>query len=756
MAKADTTNGIEYILPWVKSNEDSNTEISAYATVYRNKETHYIAYYIRHKSDILVPVSTATHDDFVGVYQHLKNNFGIYFLLGENADGKKTVYVGQAATREEPVGMDRLKEHITHPDSYYNKWKSAIYVTRDDNKFGTGEIDTLERLFIAVFKANKSFESLNSMPGKDGNIPEENFRTALVLTGSLLSRNEFGYDIMNGLYAKAGDEDAAIGEYLSELAEQAKHEVVEEQLSKYSDEDKQAISWYKAVKKYQDFRDKLTEVHNYVFNDRVLSGSKKPEVMTPLEVAQSMVAEIPAEQFTSKSTFLDLYCKSGSFFIALIDRFMSDDPSLPINSEPEYADKRKRLNHLLQCQLFGVCQSLELFTISNRNILDHVDKLVNSITDKAIGPMDINIILPNIYLYYGYRDIVGASKSGKKVSISETLDGVCKVIQKTLSLYPSAIEAGEGNMKFDVIIGNPPYNNDVYIPFVLLGKKLVKPDGCMSFITPAKWQAKAGDLNDAFRTQIVPYMSKITYYPNTTDVFGNVGMPGGVTYFLTDGVEHYRKQIRCIKNKVEYLSRYGEVMEALDFTDTEISILNKVRNYVVKNDCHYVVDDELSSFVPKTGYPCSLKFDDARMSMAYAPGSGIVLKDTKTVAEISPAYIVNMADLHKHKLITTRWASNPPALYIYGSNECSTRNFCTIFCGTEDQVKSAKSYYSCKLIWWLIYGIYRGSGCQTYEFSNVPDPEAFDHIFTDQELYAKYGLSADEVRLIESVIKARK
>ena len=456
MAKAAETKGIEYILPWSKSNEDSNTEISAYTTVYRNKETHYIAYYIRNKSDIMIPESTATHDDFVGVYQHLKNNYGIYFLLGENAEGKKTVYVGQAATRAEPVGMDRLKEHIKHKDSYYDKWKSAIYVTRDDNRFGTGEIDTLERLFIAVFKANKNFESLNNMPGKDGNTPEENFRTALVLTGSLLSRNEFGYDIMDGLYDKAGDADAALAEYLFELAEQAKSEVAAERLSKYSDEDMQAISWYKAVKKYQDFRDKLTEVDKFVFNDRVLSGSKKPEVMTPLEVAKSMVAEIPAEQFTSKSTFLDLYCKSGSFFIALIDRFMSDDQNLPINSEPEYADKRKRLNHLLQCQLFGVCQSLELFTVSNRNILDHVDNIVNSITDKAIGPMDINIILPNIYLYYGYRDIVGASKGGKKVSTSDTLDAVRDVIQKKLSLYPSASEVGEGNMKFDVIVGNPP------------------------------------------------------------------------------------------------------------------------------------------------------------------------------------------------------------------------------------------------------------------------------------------------------------
>lgn len=572
MAKADTTKGIEYILPWVKSNEDSNTEISAYTTVYRNKETHYIAYYIRNKSDIMIPECTATHDDFVGVYQHLKNNFGIYFLLGENAEGKKTVYVGQAATREEPVGMDRLKEHITHPDSYYDKWKSAIYVTRDDNKFGAGEIDTLERLFIAVFKANKNFESLNNMPGKDGNIPEENFRTALVLTGSLLSRNEFGYNIMDGLYAKAGDADAALAEYLFELAEQAKSEVAAERLSKYSDEDLQAISWYKAVKKYQDFRDKLTEVDKFVINGRVLSGSKKQEVMTPLEVAQSMVAEIPAEQFTSKSTFLDLYCKSGSFFIALIDRFMSDDPNLPINSEPEYADKRKRLNHLLQCQLFGVCQSLELFTVSNRNILDHVDDIVNSITDKAIGPMDINIILPNIYLYYGYRDIVGAAKGGKKVSISETLDGVCQVIQKKLSLYPSASEAGEGNMKFDVIIGNPPYNNDVYIPFVLLGKKLVKPGGCMSFITPAKWQAKAGALNDAFRDQIVPYMSKITYWPYTKDLF-DATVGGGITWYLV--------QFNCdtSKKKLSIRSKDARVIfknEDIDITGERLTCVNSI------------------------------------------------------------------------------------------------------------------------------------------------------------------------------------
>ena len=43
---------------------------------------------------------------------------------------------------------------------------------------------------------------------------------------------------------------------------------------------------------------------------------------------------------------------------------------------------------------------------------------------------------------------------------------------------------------------------------------------------------------------------------------------------------------------------------------------------------------------------------------------------------------------------------------------------------------------------------------ETWRF--VPAPEAFDHIFTDQELYEKYQLTDEEISIIESVIKERK
>ena len=38
----------------------------------------------------------------------------------------------------------------------------------------------------------------------------------------------------------------------------------------------------------------------------------------------------------------------------------------------------------------------------------------------------------------------------------------------------------------------------------------------------------------------------------------------------------------------------------------------------------------------------------------------------------------------------------------------------------------------------------------------VPEPEAFDHIFTDTELYEKYDLTSEEIAIIESIIKERK
>lgn len=120
---------------------------------YKCRSTNIVAYYIQDKNSIL------KKHEFVGDYQPLQNNYGIYFLIGdkEQNNGTQTIYIGQATTRDSELGMGRLVEHVrqTTRDSYKNEWESALYVTSTDNSWSTALIDTLEHLFIACFKMKK-------------------------------------------------------------------------------------------------------------------------------------------------------------------------------------------------------------------------------------------------------------------------------------------------------------------------------------------------------------------------------------------------------------------------------------------------------------------------------------------------------------------------------------------------------------------------------------------------------------------------
>ena len=89
--------------------------------------------------------------------------------------------------------------------------------------------------------------------------------------------------------------------------------------------------------------------------------------------------------------------------------------------------------------------------------------------------------------------------------------------------------------------------------------------------------------------------------------------------------------------------------------------------------------------------------------------------------------------------------------------EVTTNDYiCLHACDTETEAASYKSYLETRLIRFLIMTGLAGQRLdieETWRF--VPDPEKFDHIFTDTELYAKYGITIDEQKLIESIIKDR-
>ena len=74
----------------------------------------------------------------------------------------------------------------------------------------------------------------------------------------------------------------------------------------------------------------------------------------------------------------------------------------------------------------------------------------------------------------------------------------------------------------------------------------------------------------------------------------------------------------------------------------------------------------------------------------------------------------------------------------------------------NSKIKKIKTLVETKFVSFLFYLGVCGATLTKEFFRFIPDPGKFDHIFTDAELYKKYNLTDEEIKIIESVIKERK
>ncbi len=123
---------------------------------------------------------------------------------------------------------------------------------------------------------------------------------------------------------------------------------------------------------------------------------------------------IPTELFNSKTTFLDLACKGGEYLREIYDRLMETE-----NLIAEYNDPIERSNHILSKQLYGIALSDVSFERATKNLKGYSHNIR---------------VIPN---YIGYI----------KDKSAEAKDKFKELIAKEF----------RGQMKFDVVIGNPPY-----------------------------------------------------------------------------------------------------------------------------------------------------------------------------------------------------------------------------------------------------------------------------------------------------------
>lgn len=695
--------------------------------------------------------------DYRGDYSFLRGGYGIYFLYNIEKTSKGQtihVYVGKAEDRVRPHGMDRLVEHINNDEKmglkYANKWSKALYITIKEDKdipeFTPGVIKALESAFIAMFKGleqrisedKKAITRIvcyNVKTGEPSNEPLDKYKTHIYSIIALLAHN--GIKILPEEYIGAFaaeskvEEIQALSHEINRLNKDLHDKTIEAEEAKqkaerYDLESKELLE-LRLLKKFKETHKKYSDAEAMIINGRVYTATnlvtmtKSSTVLTPFNIATDMVNLVISDYFTLEDKTLFFYSKDGVFIKSMLDRAITDESLSTCGRTPI-----ERLRNFFGHKACIVVPNTDCFNLTMSNIINYyIEKLQQ--LDSMWAFDSSNCVLPHITIINNLETLV------------KTIDG--------RQFIKDRIEKEFGTVKFDVVIGNPPYNNDIYLDFVTLGDQLASKATCM--ITPAKWQAKGGEKNEAFRKNIVPRMSDIVFYPDARDVF-DIDMSGGITYYLIEKNKASGTRISC-GGRSEILTNWAPEMGTdLDYIDIVEKIIMH-RDLSGELDFRSITNAQDRRFIPVKSYFTSRNFGDVSEDIS----SKYFMWSSARCIRVPEYIFKNTADMDKFKVYCNHNINNKPHPHILEPNVAAVRESCLMGFGSRVECESIASYYSCRLIWYLAYGMKLGNIC-TEAFKWVPDPGNFDHIFTDKELYDKYNLTPEEIAIIESVIKERK
>lgn len=328
-------------------------------------------------------------------------------------------------------------------------------------------------------------------------------------------------------------------------------------------------------------------------------------------------------------------------------------------------------------------------------------------------------------------------------------------------------------MKFDAIVGNPPYQEDtgggsaanvaakqarpVYNLFVDQAKTM-QPH-YISMIMPARWYAGGIELND-FRNEMLndPHLIRLTDFVNSKDCFSTVDIAGGICYFLWDR----NKEEVCEVTNVSGLERHtmrrhlNEFGEIFIRSNESLSIIHKVLN----RSEHFLTDrvQPIDAF----GFPSAARGEkepfNGCISLIHSQGTGYIKRsDVKKNAELIDKYKATISILvpcngevgidpsKGYKAITT------PRIEIPG--EVNTFSYLVLGAfDTEAEIKNYKQYLMCKFTRFMLRLTYSSMHIARANFVFVSDQD-FTEEWTDEKLYKKYELTEDEIAFIESTIR---
>jgi len=496
---------------------------------------------------------------------------------------------------------------------------------------------------------------------------------------------------------------------------------------------------------------------NINYNPDVLSclaNLSNDEVFTPPSLVNDILDMLPQELFTNNTTtFLDPVSKSGVFLREIARRLME---GLKI----EIPDKQERINHIFKNQIFGIAITELTALLSRRSV--YCSKTANS-------KYSICDTFENEKGNIKFDAIQHTWKNGKCTFCNANEDVYSRDEQLETHAYqfihtdkPERVF----HMKFDVIIGNPPYQlsdgghgrsaSPIYHKFIAQAKKL--NPRFLTMIIPARWYAGGKGLGD-FRESMLndSNVRKLVDFEQSSTVFPGVDIAGGICYFLWDRDNEGLCDVTNDYDGKKVTSK--RALNEFDIFIRHSQAVPIIRKASKDKDNGVMLSEIVSPSKPfglrtfykpkKEGIPC---WFTQRVGFQFAAAEDVHDKNNL---------------LHKWKLlvptqpIAGQTDFSKPVGFYYNGNTIIAKpgEICTeswlVACSfdTKEEVLSFKSYLFTKTVRFLLLQTVVSQHVTREKFAFIPHLEKYDTEFTDDLLKERWNITEEEWTFIDSKIK---